>query len=252
MILTSSIDTSWYLHNARLIYSWLSLSRTRLSRITAYLELKIWSLPNMKIYEQVKTIVEKRRTSWYLHNARLIYSWLSSSRTRLSRITAYLEVKIWSLPKHENLRTSKKYCGKEESNFSSFPQYFRYISNVKCPITYKFVKCGCSNYFFLNSEIWYVEVRVSRSVSEGPLEFEIKRVDCIPLPHSGWANSAEYRFMFFLVFPENRLWHFMHIVSWEDNLQEMSKPFFREKIRENTFQIFIGWNFYPARKALTQ
>ena len=38
------------------------------------------------------------------------------------------------------------------SNFSSFPQYFQYISNVKSPITYKFVKCGGSNYFFLNSE----------------------------------------------------------------------------------------------------
>ena len=85
------------------------------------------------------------------------YSWLSLSGTRLSRITAYLEVKILSLPKHENLKTSKKYCGKEEkllqrSNFSSFPQYFRYISNIKSPITYRFVKCGCSNYFFLNSE----------------------------------------------------------------------------------------------------
>ena len=70
---------------------------------------------------------------------------------------ANLEVKILSLPKHENLTTSKKYCGKEEklllrSNFSSFPQYFRYISNVKSPITYIFVKCGYSNYFFLNSE----------------------------------------------------------------------------------------------------
>ena len=87
----------------------------------------------------------------------LKYIWLSLSRTRLSRITAYLEVKILSLPKHENLTTSKKYCGKEEklllrSNFSSFPQYFRYISNVKSPITYIFVKCGCSNYFFLSSE----------------------------------------------------------------------------------------------------
>ena len=86
-----------------------------------------------------------------------IYSWLSLSRTRLSRITTYLEVKILSLPKHENLTTSKKYCGKEEklllrSNFSSFPQYFRYISNVKSPITYKFVKYGCLNYFFLKSE----------------------------------------------------------------------------------------------------
>ena len=26
------------------------------------------------------------------------------------------------------------------------------ISNFKGPITYKFVKCDCSNYFFLNSE----------------------------------------------------------------------------------------------------
>ena len=44
-----------------------------------------------------------------------MYSWLSLSRTRLSRITAYLEVKIWSLPKHENPTTGKKkYCGKEE------------------------------------------------------------------------------------------------------------------------------------------
>ena len=72
------------------------------------------------------------------------YSWLSLSRTRLSRIIAYLEVKVLSLPKHENLTTSNKYCGKEEklllrSNFSSFPQYFRYISNVKSPITYIFV-----------------------------------------------------------------------------------------------------------------
>ena len=65
-------------------------------------------------------------------------------------------MKLWSLPRHENLTTGKKYCGNEEklllrSNFSSFPQYFQYISNFKSPITYIFVKCGCSNYFFLNS-----------------------------------------------------------------------------------------------------
>ena len=75
------------------------------------------------------------------------YSWLSLSRPRLSRITAYLEVKIWSLAIHENLTTDGKYCRKEEklllrSNFSSFPQYFQYISNFKSPITYQFVKCG--------------------------------------------------------------------------------------------------------------
>ena len=38
----------------------------------------------------------------------LIYSWLLLSRPRLSRITAYLEDKIWSLPKQENLTTGKK------------------------------------------------------------------------------------------------------------------------------------------------
>ena len=36
-------------------------------------------------------------------------------------------------------------------DFSSFPQYFQNISNFKSPITYIFVKCGCSNYFSLNS-----------------------------------------------------------------------------------------------------
>ena len=65
-------------------------------------------------------------------------------------------MKIWFLLKHQNLTTGKKYCGKEDklllrSNFSPFPQYFQYISNFKSPITYIFVKCGCSNYFFLNS-----------------------------------------------------------------------------------------------------
>ena len=79
-------------------------------------------------------------------DSRMDYSWLSLSRPRLSRITANLEVKIWSLPKHETL-TCKKYCGKEEtlllrSNFSSFPQYFQYISNFMSPITHIFVKCG--------------------------------------------------------------------------------------------------------------
>ena len=59
-------------------------------------------------------------------------------------------MKILSLPKHENLRTSKNIVEKEQ--FLLFSQYFRYISNFKSPITYKFEKCGCSNYFFLNYE----------------------------------------------------------------------------------------------------
>ena len=44
-----------------------------------------------------------------------IYSRLSLSQTRLSRITAYLEVKIWSLPKHENLTTRKNIVEKRRN-----------------------------------------------------------------------------------------------------------------------------------------
>ena len=35
--------------------------------------------------------------------------------------------------------------------------------------------------FFSIQHIWYVEVRISRSVSEGPFDFEITRVDCIDI-----------------------------------------------------------------------
>ena len=72
--------------------------------------------------------------------------------TSLISYTAYLEVKIWSLLKHENLITGNKILWKRgRSNFSSFPQYFQHISNFKSPITYTYVKCDCSIYFFLNS-----------------------------------------------------------------------------------------------------
>ena len=84
------------------------------------------------------------------------YSRLSLSRLRLSRITAYLEVKIGSLFKHVNVNISEhvsKYCGKEEklllrSKFSSFAQYFQYASNFRSQITYLFEKCAFSIYFF--------------------------------------------------------------------------------------------------------
>ena len=53
------------------------------------------------------------------------YSWLSLSRPCLSRITAYLEVKIMSLPKHESLiTTGEKYCGKEEKLLLFFHNIF--------------------------------------------------------------------------------------------------------------------------------
>ena len=57
----------------------------------------------------------------------------------------------------------------KRSNFSPFQQYFRYISNVKSPITYKFVKCGCSNYSFLNSENLICRVTDISKCFRGPL-----------------------------------------------------------------------------------
>ena len=50
----------------------------------------------------------------------VMYSCLLLSRLRLSRITACLEVKMWSLPKHKNLTTGKKILWKrgEISSFS--------------------------------------------------------------------------------------------------------------------------------------
>ena len=45
-----------------------------------------------------------------------------------------------------------------------------------------------------------------------------------------WAFSADDKLMiFFLFFPENRIWHFMQIVSLGDNLHEMSYPVLGEK-----------------------
>ena len=45
-----------------------------------------------------------------------------------------------------------------------------------------------------------------------------------------WAFSANGKLMIFLLFfQENRIWHFMQIVSWGDNLHEMSNPVLWEK-----------------------
>ena len=41
-----------------------------------------------------------------------------------------------------------------------------------------------------------------------------------------WASLADHKLIFFLFFLENRIWHFMQIVSLEDNLHEVSNPIF--------------------------
>ena len=93
----------------------------------------------------------------------MIYSWLSLSRPRLFRlfrITAYLELKILSLPKHENLRTGNKILRKrgEIAPKSSFPLYFQHISNFKSPITYNMLNVVVRFIFSSILKILYVEV----------------------------------------------------------------------------------------------
>ena len=50
----------------------------------------------------------------------------------------------------------------------------------------------------------------------------------------GKIFSRRHFEIFFLFFSENRIWHFMQIVSLGDNLHEMSNPVFWEKIRKIT------------------
>ena len=76
----------------------------------------------------------------------MAYSRTSLSRTRLFRITAYLEVKIWSLFLHETMTTGYKIMWKRgeiapKEQFLLFSTLFYiYISNFRSQITYPFVK----------------------------------------------------------------------------------------------------------------
>ena len=65
-----------------------------------------------------------------------------------------------------------------------------------------------------------------------------------------WANSADDTLaIFFLVFPENRIWHFIQIVSYTDNLYEMSKPAFWKKYeKKKHFKILSAENFTQSAK----
>ena len=110
------------------------------------------------------------------------YSWLSLSRPRLSRITACLDVKIWSLLKHENLTTGKRNIVEKREQFLLFPQYFQYIQILSVQPHIYLLNVVVWIMFSSILQIWYVEVRISRSIWESPLEFEITRVDCICSP----------------------------------------------------------------------
>ena len=93
-----------------------------------------------------------------LNTDKFMYSRLSLSRLRLSRITAYLEEKIWSVFKHRNLISdSKILCVRgeitPEEQFLPSPTIFSiHISIYGSLITYSFVEFGCAICIFLNPE----------------------------------------------------------------------------------------------------
>ena len=124
LMCTHNIRRLWEIRNVTLLFSW---NKYLVWSMTLYkIWYKIWHFPSC--YFVYGTL---HLSQWKGH----IYSWLSLSRPRLSQITAYLEVKIWSRPKHKNLTTGKNILEKRR-DCSSFPQYFQYICYFKSSYTY--------------------------------------------------------------------------------------------------------------------
>ena len=71
------------------------------------------------------------------------------------------------------------------------------------------------------------------------------------LYHSlGYFSRRQIGNIFFLFSPE-RIWHFLQIVSIRDNLHELPKPIFWDKIRK-LFQIVVCWNVLPSRQSVKE
>ena len=121
------------------------------------------------------------------------------------------------LSRRENQVT--KYCGKEEklllgSNFSPFPQYFQYIHvfltkgvKLHSHLWNLVVRIVLSSIL----QIWYVEVRISRSVLDGPFDFEITRVDWMWKASTGNNKHLSKLRKIYSVF----VWIFM--LSWAEH-----------------------------------
>ena len=129
------------------------------------------------------------------------YSQLSLSWTHLFGITAYLEVKIWSLFWNETLTTGNKIMWKrgkiapKEQLLLFFTIFSVYLDFQES--NYIFI---CEmwlfdlSFFFSILQIWYVEIQISQSISENPMDFEMTRVDCISAEsvHSIWNVAIDF------------------------------------------------------------
>ena len=115
----------------------------------------------------------------------LRYNRFSLSRPGLSRITAYLEVKIWSLFKHGNLTRGNKIFRKRGD---TAPREQCLLFSIIFSI---YLLHQGSNYIFI-CEMWlfdslfpqFCKFDISiygylKSILESPLDFKTMRVDCI-------------------------------------------------------------------------
>ena len=81
-------------------------------------------------------------------------------------------MKIWSLPKHETLKTSKRNIVEKRRNCSlvAISPLFHNIFNIsltsRVQLHIHFLNVVVQIFFSLILQIWYVEVRISRSLSE--------------------------------------------------------------------------------------
>ena len=53
---------------------------------------------------------------------------------------------------------------------------YGYLDLFQSPLEFEITRVDCVS---SNLQVWYVEIRISRRISESPLDFEITRVDCI-------------------------------------------------------------------------
>ena len=103
------------------------------------------------------------------------------SNNRLSR----LELKIWSLSKHENLTKQVKSIVEKRRNCSlrAISPLFHNIFNIsltsRIQIHIYLLNVVDRIIFSAVLQICYVELRIFRSISKSPLEFQITRVECI-------------------------------------------------------------------------
>ena len=84
----------------------------------------------------------------------------------------------------------------------------------------------------------YHQILLLNKSSASVLVFRVNMLKCQLTLTTTWDNSVyDKQIMFFLFFPENRIWNFMQIVSNRDNLHKMSNPVFWEKQEKKSISL---------------